>query len=161
MILDREKRKKRRAQTDEAIHIVALWNLMLILIPFLLLSAAFSETAILNLMIPSTSAAAPLKKKEAGPPKEPIQLTLKTNGFALTQGASRNRLIPLKAGHYDDRALLAALEEFKKENPGEETIVLSGSPKVSYEAVVQAMDRCREAGFPNILLGADSPGETL
>jgi biopolymer transport protein ExbD len=161
MILDREKRKKRRAQTDEAIHIVALWNLMLILIPFLLLSAAFSETSILNLMIPSTAAATPPNKKEIAPPKESIQLILKLNGFALIQGVSRNRMIPLKSGLYDYPALLSALEQFKKVNSGEETIVLSGSSKVSYETIVQAMDQCREAGFPNILLGADSPGENL
>lgn len=161
MILDREKRKKRRAQSDEAIHIVALWNLMLILIPFLLLSAAFSETSILNLMIPSTAAAAPANKKSVEPPKEPIQLTLKMNGFALTQGMSRNRVIPFKSGLYDFPALLAALGQFKKENPGEETVVLSGTSKVSYDAIVQAMDQCREAGFPNILLGADSPGDNL
>jgi biopolymer transport protein ExbD len=162
MILNREKRKKRRAQTDEAIHIVALWNLMLILIPFLLLSAAFSETSILNLMIPSTAAAAPPIKKELEPPKkEPIQLTLKMNGFALAQGVSRNRSIPFRSGLYDYPALRGALEEFKQANTEEETIVLSGSSKVSYETIVQAMDQCREAGFPNILLGADSSGENL
>lgn len=161
MILERGKRKKRRAQTDEAIHIVALWNLMLILIPFLLLSAAFSETSILNLMIPSTSSATPPNKKEITPQHESIQLTLKMNGFSLTQGASRTRMIPLKSGLYDYPALFDALEQFKKVNSGEETIVLSGSGKVSYETIVQAMDQCREAGFPNILLGADSPGEDL
>ena len=158
MIPFRERRKARLAQTDEAIHIVALWNLMLILIPFLLLSASFSQTSILNLMIPSVSAA-PEVRKEGATSREPIHLTLKLTGFNLEQGMERNRSIPLKAGQYDFPSLTSALEEMKRENPAEETIVLSASPKVSYDVVIQAMDQCREARFPNITLGADSTEE--
>jgi biopolymer transport protein ExbD len=160
MNLDREKRKKRRAQADEAIHIVALWNLMLILIPFLLLSAAFSETAILNLMIP-TATATPSETKPGAPPPVPIQLTIKMNGFILEQGPSQRNLIPLRGGRYDYSALLAQLNEFKSRKMKEEGIVLSAYSNISYETLIQSMDQCREAGFPDISLGADSPGDSL
>ncbi|MBI1823688.1 MAG: biopolymer transporter ExbD [Nitrospirae bacterium] len=160
MNLNREKRKKRRAQADEAIHIVALWNLMLILIPFLLLSAAFSETAILNLMIPAVTAS-PSEPKPTSPVKVPIQLTLKMDGMILEQGPSQRNLIPLREGRYDITALAALLEDFKRKNATEETIILSSSSHVSYETLIQAMDQCRSAGFPEISLGSDSPGETL
>lgn len=161
MILDKTKRKRRRTQIEEAVHIVALWNLMLILIPFLLLSADFSRTTILNLFIPSISTEPPPNKMNLSPTKEMIQLTLKLNGFILAQGTSQRIVIPFRSGIYDFPALLSALQDIKNRNPGEETIVLSGSQKVSYETLVQTMDECREARFSNITLGSDSPGEEL
>ena len=158
-MIDREKRKKRRAQTDEAIHIVALWNLMLILIPFLLLSAAFSQTSILNLTIPSLSSAALPDKSPARPPTEPIHLVIKTNGFTLSQGVSWERTIPNRANRYDYENLNLTLQELKIKSPKEETITLSSSSRIPYEVIVMAMDQCREAQFPNISLGADLPAE--
>lgn len=160
-MIDREKRKKRRAQTDEAIHIVALWNLMLILIPFLLLSAAFSQTSILNLMVPSPSLAAPVHPQPVSPPKEkePVYLTIKTGGFALSRGLSREKVIPNQTGQYDYKTLASALEELKERNPKEENITLSSASRVPYEVIIKTMDQCRDAQFPNILLGADLPAD--
>ncbi|MHB8481248.1 MAG: ExbD/TolR family protein [Nitrospiria bacterium] len=158
-MIDREKRKKRRAQTDEAIHIVALWNLMLILIPFLLLSAAFSKTSVLNLMIPSPSLAAPVHQQPASPPKEPIHLTIKNGGFTLNQGLSWEKTILNRSNQYDYNTLSSALRELKERNPKEENITLSSAARVPYEVIIQAMDQCREAQFPDISLGADLPAE--
>ncbi|MBI1820349.1 MAG: biopolymer transporter ExbD [Nitrospirae bacterium] len=158
-MIDREKRKKRRMQTDEAIHIVALWNLMLILIPFLLLSATFSQTSILNLMIPSPSLAAPANKVPEIPPKEPIRLIIKTNSFTLSQGLSWERVIPNQTNRYDYDVLASALRELKERNPKEENITLSSSSRIPYEVIIQAMDQCREAQFSNISLGDDLPAE--
>jgi len=157
MMRARERRKRRKAESDEAIHIVALWNLMLILIPFLLLSAAFSETTILNLMIPS-SASAGEPKKETGPVKDQIRLLILKDAFQVKQGETATRDVPMSGGGYDFQGLAAALAYFRSQNPGEESIVLSSAPKVPYEILVRVMDQCRDSEFKNILLGPDLNG---
>jgi biopolymer transport protein ExbD len=156
-MINREKRKKRRMQTDEAIHIVALWNLMLILIPFLLLSAAFSETSILNLTVPSSSAAPPADKTPAGEKKEPVELTILADGFRLSHGPLWTRFVPLKTNRYDYDSLFSNLDELKRENPGEENILLDSVAQIPYEVIVKIMDQCREARFPNISLASGPP----
>lgn len=161
-LIDREKRKKRRTQTDEAIHIVALWNLMLILIPFLLLSSAFSETTVLSIQIPSASPSSPLKSPNiTGPaPKEPVRLMVTSGGFRLELGAVKSIALPIKSGSYDYAGLRTALSEIKKRNPDEENITLSGASGISYEVIVKTMDECRLARFPGISIGED-PAETV
>ncbi|HXN07376.1 MAG TPA: biopolymer transporter ExbD [Nitrospiria bacterium] len=162
-LIDREKTKRRRTETDEAIHIVALWNLMLILIPFLLLSSAFSETTVLSIQIPSASPfSPPLKSPNISDPapKEPVRLMVTSGGFRLEQGSVKPIVLPMKSGSYDYAGLRAALFEMKKRNPDEDNITLSGASGVHYEVIVKTMDECRLARFPGISIGED-PAETV
>ncbi len=146
---------------DESLHIVGLWNLMVILIPFLLLSAVVSETTILNLYLP-------LSKSENGADSDHLPIlivSITREGFRIQKGDSLLPLIPKRGGDYDLAQLSSTLQSLKEEMVGQEHLVLLSESDISYETLVGVMDACREGIilkngrrevvplFPNISVG--------
>lgn len=164
-MLPRLATRRRRPIADEAIHIVALWNLMIILIPFLLLSAVFSQTSILNLYLPPP-AAAPVPDQ---PPHDRVAkpvVSILRDGYVLSDGPQVIAAIPLdENGDYNARKLTELLVTIKRSIPTQQDIVILSDPETSYETIVQTMDAAREwisiendppiaqPLFPNIALG--------
>ncbi len=157
--------RRRRPIADEAIHIVALWNLMIILIPFLLLSAAFSQTTILNLYLPPPKAAALPGPAARDPNAKPVVSILR-DGYVLSDGPQVVAAIPLdEAGRYNARKLTELLVTVKQSIPAQQDIVILSEAETPYETIVQTMDAAREwvsregalavaqPLFPNIALG--------
>jgi len=155
--------RRRRPIADEAIHIVALWNLMIILIPFLLLSAVFSQTSILNLYLPPP-ATAPGESAENNIPKPVVSIL--QDGYVLSDGPQVIAAIPLKeGGGHNTRKLTELLVTVKQSIPTQQDIVILSEAETSYETIVQTMDAAREwvapegnhttaqPLFPNIALG--------
>lgn len=168
-MLARLAQRRRRPAADEAIHIVALWNLMIVLIPFLLLSAVFSQTSILNLYLPP-----PPKAKEAGAagpqstPKPVVSIV--RDGYILSDGPTIVAAIPLdESGGYNTRKLNELLVAIKRDLPDGSEITILSEADVSYDTVVRTMDASREAVaqedgrsvvrslFPTISLGQIGP----
>lgn len=157
--------RRRRPVADEAIHIVALWNLMIILIPFLLLSAVFSQTSILNLYLPPPQAApAPANAQPDRAPKPVVSIL--RDGYVLSDGPQIIAAIPLdEQGAYNTRKLTELLVSIKRSTPAQQDIVILSEAETSYETVVHTMDAAREwvsregvqplsqPLFPNISLG--------
>jgi len=158
---------RRRPAADEAIHIVALWNLMIILIPFLLLSAVFSQTSIVNLYLPPPPKAAPGGPAAATP--KPV-VSIVHDGYVLSDGPTVIGAIPLDAeGRYNTNKLTELLVSIKRAIPDRSDIVILSEDRVPYETIVRTMDASREAVverdgrlaaeplFPNISLGRIGP----
>lgn len=157
--------RRRRPIADEAIHIVALWNLMIILIPFLLLSAVFSQTSILNLYLPPP-AAAPGSGQTADPKVAKPVVSILHDGYVLSDGPQVIAAIPLdEDGRYNASKLTELLVTIKRSIPAQQDIVILSEATTSYETIVQTMDAAREwvsrenshatahSLFPNIALG--------
>lgn len=157
--------RRRRPIADEAIHIVALWNLMIILIPFLLLSAVFSQTSILNLYLPPPSAAPAAGEPAANKTAKPV-VSILHDGYVLSDGPQVIAAIPLdENGRYNSSKLTELLVTIKRSIPAQQDIVILSEAATSYETVVQTMDAAREwvapegdhatayPLFPNIALG--------
>ena len=155
---------RRRPAADEAIHIVALWNLMIILIPFLLLSAVFSQTSIVNLYLPPPPKAAPGGPAPATTPKPVVSIV--HDGYVLSDGPTVIGAVPLDAeGRYNTNKLTELLVSIKRAIPDRSDIVILSEDRVPYETIVRTMDASREAVverdgrlaaeplFPNISLG--------
>ncbi len=157
--------RRRRPVADEAIHIVALWNLMIILIPFLLLSAVFSQTSILNLYLPPPqNAPAPGRAPVDHAPKPVVSIL--SDGYVLSDGPQVIAAIPLdEQDAYNTRKLTELLVEIKRSIPAQQDIVILSQAETSYDLLVQTMDAAREwvshedgrpvaqPLFPNISLG--------
>lgn len=143
-MLPRLATRRRRPVADEAIHIVALWNLMIILIPFLLLSAAFSQTSILNLYLPPPKAASTLGLPAPDPVAKPV-VSILHDGYVLSDGPQVIAAIPLdEAGHYNARKLTELLVTIKQSIPAQQDIVILSEAQTPYETIVQTMDAARE-----------------
>ena len=158
---------KRKRIQDELVelNITAFLNLMVILVPFLLITAVFSRITILELNLPSKGA-------QASPQKEvklQLQLVVRTDSFEVRDSnLGRIKYLPRVDGLPDWQAFTEILVEIKSRFPEEQNITLLLDRKVQFKTLIQVMDRVRFADivqitevetvelFPNISIG-DAP----
>jgi biopolymer transport protein ExbD len=158
------RRRQRQHRDDAELNITAFLNLMVILIPFLLMTAAFSRFSILDLYLPPAGKGATQALKE-------LQLEVIIRKDALEVGDRDGGLIRrIENGStgYDLEALNALLIQVKARFPEKRNVFILSEPQTNYEVMVQVMDAVRmtevlEAGkmvqaelFPEISLG-DAP----
>ncbi|MES9977949.1 MAG: biopolymer transporter ExbD [Candidatus Thiodiazotropha sp. 6PLUC5] len=157
----------RHHHTEAELNITAFLNLMVILIPFLLMTAAFSRFSIIELYLPPASEGTLKQIKE-------LQLEVIIRKEAL-QVADRQggliRSIPNTSDGYDVKALNELLVQIKVRFQDKRNVFILSEPETNYETMVQVMDAVRmtenvEAGsvvqyelFPEISLG-DAPPAT-
>ncbi|MCC5793163.1 MAG: biopolymer transporter ExbD [Chromatiales bacterium] len=160
------RRWRRRSRRREAadINITAFMNLMVVLVPFLLITAVFSRMAILELNLPESAEA-------AGAAEETFQLEVIVRQHAIEIGERSSGLMTvlprLSTGH-DYAGLTGYLQRVKAEFPDHSAATLLLEPDVAYDTLVQVMDAVRlyeftEDGqrgqaelFPDISIG-DAP----
>lgn len=113
----------------------------MIIIPFLLLTAVFSKTAIIDVYLPQednlVSTATP--EKMAGI----LTVNIRENGFDLG-GTTKKKHIPKIDGKLDFNKLQKELLIIKKKNPEQQEVILLFDPMFSYELVIKVMDAARE-----------------
>lgn len=133
---------RRRRQSEEApeLNITAFMNLMVILVPFLLMTAVFSQMAILELTLPGSSS------EPADPQDLTFQLEITVREQQIEVG-DRNvgalGIYPNEADGYDYEALSAKLAEIKASYPEKTDASILLEADISYDTLVQVMDRVR------------------
>ena len=136
----RRRNGRRNVETAE-LNITAFMNLMVILVPFLLITAVFSRLAILELNLPSSST-------EPADPQEELtfQLEVIVRGDQIEVG-DRNigalGVYPNGDAGYDFDALSAKLTEIKGQYPDKTDASILLEPDIAYDTLVQVMDRVR------------------
>ncbi len=155
-----------RHNTETAeLNITAFMNLMVILVPFLLITAVFSRLAILELNLPGSST------EPADPQELTFQLEVTVREARIEVG-DRNLgalgIYPNDDGGYDYDALSKKLSEIKESYPDKTDASILLESDIPYDTLVQVMDRVRvveiveEGGvvrkdlFPDISIG-DAP----
>ena len=131
-------RKHRRHEVVE-LNITAFMNLMVILVPFLLITAVFSQVAILELDLPSST-------DQPDELPETIQLEIVVRANRLEVGERNTGLLtslPRIDGDYDFEGLSSYLKRVKAKYPDkiDATVLLEND--VSYDVLVQVMDAVR------------------
>lgn len=127
-------RRSRRNDVVE-LNITAFMNLMVALVPFLLITAVFTQLAVKQLNLPNTSAT-----EETEPPQPGLTLTVRDSGLLLTDGRGPVREWPRTDLGYDFDSLNTTLAEIKNRQPAEDSITLLLEPSVAYDILIQAMD---------------------
>jgi len=164
MIRSRSRRGRRNTETAE-LNITAFMNLMVILVPFLLITAVFSRLAIIELNLPGSSTE-PAEEKELT-----FQLEVTVRQGQIEVG-DRNigalGVYPNSIDGYDYEALSKKLSEIKKSYPKKTDAAILLESEIAYDTLVQVMDRVRIAEsiegdriirndlFPDISIG-DAP----
>lgn len=135
----RHKRVKKSTQVE--LDITAFMNLMVVLVPFLLMSAVFTSINILDLKLPGAGASKPGEKK----PEFELQVTVRKNALDLsdTQGGMIKH-IPITKSGYNFILLNQTLRLIKFKFPEKVNISILSEPYTSYETLVQVMDSVRE-----------------
>lgn len=161
------RRSRRRQSTEAELNITTFMNLMVVLVPFLLITAVFSQVSILRLNLPATS---PSQQEEEQ--KKPIVLEVliyKNRLEVVDRQTGPLKIIPNKAdGTHDFDTMVTTLKAVKKRFPEVTDITLLLEADTPYELLVKAMDMSRQtdqevngikikaALFPDIAIG-DAP----
>lgn len=143
-MIQRPSKKRALREPEEAIHIMALWNLMIILIPFLLLSAVFSRTSILNIYLPEPVPEEKVQGKTPDTPQSLIIVSILKDGFIIHDGERVLAAVPKTQEGYNFEGLSTRLVQLKGQVPQQEEIILLSEPDVRYETIIQTMDASRE-----------------
>ena len=164
----RSRRGGRHHRHDAAeLNITAFMNLMVILVPFLLITAVFSRLAILELNLPGSSS------EPVEPQDQTFQLEIIVRQDKIEIGDRNQGLLgiyPNGEGGYDFVALADKLLELKERYPTKTDASILLEQDIAYDTLVQVMDAVRVAQeideekgvidrsdlFPNISIG-DAP----
>jgi biopolymer transport protein ExbD len=134
-------RSHRNTDTAE-LNITAFMNLMVILVPFLLITAVFSRLAILELYLPGSS------NEPVDPQDQTFQLEVTVRQNQIEVG-DRNLgalgVYPNTEDGYDYQALSKKLSEIKERYPEKTDAAILLESEIPYDTLVQVMDRVRVA----------------
>jgi biopolymer transport protein ExbD len=131
--------RRRRLKEEQEMNITAFMNLMVVLVPFLLITAVFSRMSILELNLPS-----------GGPPPPEAQQT-----FELEVVVHKDKIVvadrnsgplgtyPVGPNGYDFAAVREKLKAIKAQFPDLVAATILLDPDTPYDIVVQAMDTVR------------------
>jgi len=160
----------RRSRGEEAeINITAFMNLMVVLVPFLLITAVFSQLTVLELNLPAGSQA---QQDEAKKKPLVLEILIYTDRLEIVDRQTG----PLKIvrninGAYDYAGMLSTLKAVKGRFPAITEVTLLLEANTPYDVLVQTMDRVRFADhlvngtsiktelFPDISIG-DAPPDS-
>ena len=138
----RRRWRQRRSHDVEELNITAFMNLMVILVPFLLITAVFSRVTILELSLPAPSDSA------ASEDVPEFQLELTIRSAKIEVGDAKSGLLkefPKNDGatSFDLVALSEFLQQVKASFPDKTAATLLLEPEIDYDTLVQIMDTVR------------------
>jgi biopolymer transport protein ExbD len=113
---------------------------MVVLIPFLLISAVFSRVAIMELSVPTAAGGG-----ESTTPNFSIEVIVRQAGLEIANGSTVEAAIPKKDGEYDIEMLTEMLMRLKAQFPEKEDATVLMEPDIEYDYLIQVMDAVRAA----------------
>ena len=156
---------KRHSNSDSAeLNITAFMSLMVILVPFLLITAVFSRTAVLELNLPQAEAGAKASSKQ----RFNLTITVRPSALEIRNGSALIKRVGVKSNDYDYRTLSKIMRMIKVRYADKKAVTILAQSNTSYDTLVQIMDSVRsieivQAGsvyenelFPDISIG-DAP----
>ncbi|MEE2788252.1 MAG: biopolymer transporter ExbD [Myxococcota bacterium] len=148
--------RKKKAQ-DEELNLIPIMNLMVTLIPFLLLGAAFYHLGTIPASLPQQAAAASGEK-----PKD-IKVTLtmevkldtiRVSGTAVglddASAEGLKKTFANRGAPQDLKALQDHLVSIKSQYPKSDTVVVIPEETIRYEMLVTVLDTIREKKLPGV-----------
>jgi len=138
--MGRRLRSRRRASEAPDLDITTFMNLMVVLVPFLLISAVFSRVTILELSVPTAAGGAALSQ-----PNFTIEVIVRKAGLELANGASVVAAMPRKDEQYDLERLTKMLLRLKNDYPEKEDATVLVEPDIDYDTLIHVMDTLRMA----------------
>ena len=136
------------------LDITPMMNIFMILIPFLVSMAVFTQIAVVEFSLPPAQAPGGAGSDE--PTKElDISVVITPTGFQIVGTGRKLDMMPKVQGDYQFEQLRALLKAIKFQYPSQKSVVLVFDGEVLYDDIVKFMDVCRESQFPDIGLSGD------
>jgi len=137
----RKRISRGRHKEQEEMNITAFMNLMVVLVPFLLITAVFTHLSIIELHLPSLGSNSPEHKNK---PSFNLQITIRNNSLLLsdTSGGLIRKIDKTDKG-FNFELLNSTLQQVKARFPDKTNATILAEPKTEYETLVHVMDAVR------------------
>jgi biopolymer transport protein ExbD len=135
---------RRRSKEPADLDMTTFLNLMVVLVPFLLITAVFSRITILELSLPTAAGgAAPIEASMR------VEVIVRHNGLEVSNGRSVIASLPMLEGEYDLVRLSDLVVSLKRSNPDKNDATVLLEPDIEYDHLIQVMDVVRSAPRPS------------
>ncbi len=128
---------RRRQKEAPELEMTTFMNLMVVLVPFLLITAVFSRITIIELDLPRAQSAAPAT------PTFRVEVVVREAGIEIMDGTQVIAAIPKADDAYDLSMLSEYLVEIKRQYPEKEDASVLLEPDIEYDHLIQVMDVVR------------------
>jgi biopolymer transport protein ExbD len=135
------------------LDITPVLNLFMILIPFLVSMAVFTQIAVIDCSLPP--AQTPGESGDQSSKELDISVVVTKTGFQIVGTGRKLDMIPKVQGDYQYTQLRTLLKAIKFQYPSQKSVVLVFEGDVLYDDIIKFMDICRESQFPDIGLSGD------
>jgi biopolymer transport protein ExbD len=145
---------RRRSKELHDLDMTTFLNLMVVLVPFLLITAVFSRITIIELNLPSSTS--------GGASSEPslrVEVIVRAEGIELRDGKSVVAVIPNVDDEYDLATLSEHALSLKRNHPDATTASVLLEPEIEYDHLIQVMDAVRTTSYPREQAEEDSGEE--
>lgn len=134
---------RRRTGNTYEIDVTTFLNLMVVLVPFLLITAVFSRLTIVELNLPSAAGGAVSKADTFR-----LEVVVREAGIEVTNGTAVIATIPKKDDEFDLETLSEMMIELKREYPEQEAASVLMEAHIPYDYLIQVMDIVRSVEVP-------------
>jgi biopolymer transport protein ExbD len=135
---------KLQSKAEAELAVTTFLNLMVVLVPFLLITAVFSRMTIVELSLPSAT---------GGPAATEIgfrpEVIVRENGIEITNGTQVIAAIPKADDEYDLVKLSDYMQSLKRDYPNVDDVSVLLEPHIPYDYLIQVMDAARTAEIPD------------
>jgi biopolymer transport protein ExbD len=140
---------KRRTKPEHELDVTTFLNLMVVLVPFLLITAVFSQLTIVELNLPSSAGSA------SSADNFRVEVIVRETGFEISNGSATIASIPKVDDEFDFETLSDFMIELKQSYPNHDAASVLVEALIPYDYLIRAMDIVRSVEVPSI----DDQGE--
>jgi len=135
--------KRRTKGPAHEIDVTTFLNLMVVLVPFLLITAVFSRLTIVELNLPSAAGGASSNEESFR-----VEVVVRENGIEITNGSATIASIPKKDDEFDFQTLSDFMIALKQEYPEHDAASVLMEAHIPYDYLIQTMDVVRSVEIP-------------
>jgi biopolymer transport protein ExbD len=142
------------------IDVKPILNVLIILIPFLVSVAVYTNLAVIDMSLPPNVTAAAGAGAANEKPKLKITVVVAPSFCAITLGESLLDSIPRIGGDYPYATLAARLSARRASADVKDEVIVAPRDKIPFKYVVRIMDACKKTGFDKVSLASatENPG---
>ncbi|MDJ0701554.1 MAG: biopolymer transporter ExbD [Woeseiaceae bacterium] len=134
---------KRRSKDAHELDVTTFLNLMVVLVPFLLITAVFSRLTIVELNLPSSAGGAKSNEDNFR-----VEVIVREAGIEITNGKDVIATVPKKDDEFDLETLSDLMVTLKSDYPQQDEASVLMEARIPYDYLIQVMDVVRSVEVP-------------
>ncbi|MDH3645706.1 MAG: biopolymer transporter ExbD [Gammaproteobacteria bacterium] len=135
--------KRRHKTAAHELDVTTFLNLMVVLVPFLLITAVFSRLTIIELNLPST-AGGPSTSADSFR----VEVIVREHGIEISNGKEIIAAIPNTDEDFDLPTLSDYMVQLKRQYPEHDAVSVLMEAQIPYDYLIQVMDIVRSIEVP-------------